>query len=417
MSVAATLRGAWLGARDPALWINVSDIVAALIALALPFSTSLVGVLSAIFVLTVAPSIAWKPLWDSLRRPASALPILFFILAGIGMLWSNAPLSERGHALAPLAKFLVLPLLIYHFERSARGMWVFKAFLASCTILMLISWLVTFYPGLALKNAERGIFVKNYIDQSQEFALCVIVLAYPIYSSVRNGSIWRAVLLTAIATNFIVNMSFVIVSRTALVTLPVMIVIFALLRLRRSTGALIIATTLLLSAAIWNVSPQLQQKIEKISTEYRLYKEENKPTSVGLRLQFWQKSLQFFTEAPILGHGTGSTRGLFERAAIGSADFATGSVIDNPHNQTLNVAVQWGSAGVILLYSMWITHFMLFRGTGMPSWIGLMVVLQNMLTSLFNSHLFDFHEGWMYVLGVGVAGGMVMRDKLTVKPT
>jgi hypothetical protein len=31
-----------------------------------------------------------------------------------------------------------------------------------------------------------------------------------------------------------------------------------------------------------------------------------------------------------------------------------------------------------------------------------------MLTSVFNSHLFDFHAGWMYVLGVGVAGGMVL---------
>ena len=33
----------------------------------------------------------------------------------------------------------------------------------------------------------------------------------------------------------------------------------------------------------------------------------------------------------------------------------------------------------------------------------------NVFTSLFNSHLFDFHEGWMYVIGVGVAGGMVIR--------
>ncbi len=40
-----------------------------------------------------------------------------------------------------------------------------------------------------------------------------------------------------------------------------------------------------------------------------------------------------------------------------------------------------------------------------------MVVLQNVFSSLFNSHLFDFHEGWMYVLGVGVAGGMVLRAR------
>jgi hypothetical protein len=35
------------------------------------------------------------------------------------------------------------------------------------------------------------------------------------------------------------------------------------------------------------------------------------------------------------------------------------------------------------------------------------VVVQNFVSSLVNSHLFDFHEGWIYVLGVGVAGGMV----------
>jgi len=38
-------------------------------------------------------------------------------------------------------------------------------------------------------------------------------------------------------------------------------------------------------------------------------------------------------------------------------------------------------------------------------------VVQNVSTSLFNSHLFDFQEGWMYVLGVGVAGGMVLRAR------
>jgi len=40
-----------------------------------------------------------------------------------------------------------------------------------------------------------------------------------------------------------------------------------------------------------------------------------------------------------------------------------------------------------------------------------MVMLQNVFSSLFNSHLFDFHAGWMYVLGVSIAGGMVLRAR------
>jgi O-antigen ligase len=38
--------------------------------------------------------------------------------------------------------------------------------------------------------------------------------------------------------------------------------------------------------------------------------------------------------------------------------------------------------------------------------------VQNIFTSLFNSHLFDFHEGWIYVLGVGVAGGMALAQRV-----
>ena len=158
-------------------------------------------------------------------------------------------------------------------------------------------------------------------------------------------------------------------------------------------------------------SPQLQATTSSSSRDYQLYKAQNHPTSIGLRLEFWRKSLRFFAEAPVIGHGTGSTRGLFERAATGPDRCASRQVIGNPHNQTLNVAVQWGTVGVIILYAMWLAHLLLFRGEGLVAWIGLMVVVQNFFTSLFNSHLFDFHEGWMYVLGVGVAGGMVLRAR------
>jgi O-antigen ligase len=278
---------------------------------------------------------------------------------------------------------------------------------------MVMSWLVLIYPDLTLKrgDVERGIFVKNYIDQSQEFALCAVVLAYPVITLLRDRKIWQALLLIAIAASLVANMAFVIVSRTALVTLPIMLAVFALMHLTWRTNLMLFSAAIVLGALAWMASPQLQMTTEKFSRDYRIYKERNQPTSIGLRLEFWQKSLRFFAEAPIVGHGTGSTRGLFEAAATGPKVLAQGQVIGNPHNQTLNVAVQWGSIGVVVLYAMWLSHLLLFRGEGLVAWIGLMTVLQNVFSSLFNSHLFDFHEGWMYVLGVGVAGGMALREK------
>jgi O-antigen ligase len=202
------------------------------------------------------------------------------------------------------------------------------------------------------------------------------------------------------------------VSRTALVTIPIMFAVFALLHLRWRSIVLILCAAAALAVVAWYGSPQLRSTAESFERDYKLYMQRNEPTSLGLRLEFWRKSLGFFAEAPVIGHGTGATRGLFERVAKGGVTQASGEVIGNPHNQTLNVAVQWGIVGVAILYAMWLLHLLLFRGDGLVDWIGLLVVVQNISSSLFNSHIFDFHEGWMYVLGVGVAGGMALKGQL-----
>ena len=261
--------------------------------------------------------------------------------------------------------------------------------------------------------------MKNYIDQSQEFALCAVALAYPVITLLRAGRKWPAILLVAIALLFVINMVFVTVSRTALVTMPIMLAVFALLHLKWRTNLVIFLAAIVLAGLAWASSPRLQATTETFYRDTISIQLQDEPTSIGMRLEFLKKSLRFFAEAPVIGHGTGSTRGLFEQAAsdhIGDKVFASAQVIGNPHNQTLNVAVQWGIVGVIVLYAMWLSHLLLFRGEDLVAWIGLMVVVQNFFTSLFNSHLFDFHEGWMYVLGVGVAGGTVLGARLRNPP-
>jgi O-antigen ligase len=394
--------------REPAAWMTATDSVAVLLALALPWSTSLVGIFGVVMVFTLLPSIEIDIFVASLKRPICIAPIALFVLALIGTLWSDASWPARFHAVAPTAKLLMLPLLFYHFGRSQRGLWVFLAFLASCAVVAVMSWVVVFFPELTLKNiASRGIFVKNYIDQSQEFALCAVALAYPITMFVRAKRVAPALLLGALSLSFLANMAFVVVSRTALVTIPIMLAAFSVFHLRWQTTLMNLCAAVAIGVLGWSVSPRLEATIGSFEAQYQQYKEQGTSTSIGLRLEFYRKSLRFFAEAPALGHGTGSTQGLFERAAEGPSGLASAEVINNPHNQTLYVAVQWGTVGVVVLYTMWLAHLMLFRGEGLFNWIGLLVVVQNIFTSLFNSHIFDFHEGWMYVLGVGVAGGLV----------
>jgi len=414
----ALVFSAW---RDPAARILNLDLLAVLLALLLPWTTSGVAIVSVIWFAALLPAFEWRAFLRLLRQPACYLPVALCALALAGTLWSDAAWAERTYALTPLGKLLALPLLIYHFQRSPRGLWVFVAFLASCVLLLAMSWIVAFFPNLALKpEAPFGVPVKNYIAQSQEFALCAVALAYPVATLLRTRRKWPAIALVIVALLFVTNMIFVTVSRTALVTIPLMLAVFAALHLKWRTNVAIALAAIVLAGLAWVSSPRLQRTTETFYRDYYLYKLQDEPTSIGIRLEFLKKSSGFFAEAPFIGHGTGSTRGLFEKVATGQVSgdkvFASAQVIGNPHNQTLNVAVQWGIAGVIVLYAMWLYHLLLFRGEGLMAWIGLMVVVQNFFTSLFNSHLFDFHEGWMYVLGVGVAGGTVLGARLRNSP-
>jgi O-antigen ligase len=152
----------------------------------------------------------------------------------------------------------------------------------------------------------------------------------------------------------------------------------------------------------------MRDRLGRTVEDYKVDRDSSAATSNGLRLAYWRISIKSISEAPVFGHGTGSTQQLFSREAEGkSGEWA--NVIRNPHNQTLYVAIQWGVLGCLVLYAMWYFHLQLFRGSFFASWIGLVIVVQNFISSLLNSHLFDFHEGWIYVLGVGVAGGMVVR--------
>jgi O-antigen ligase len=129
--------------------------------------------------------------------------------------------------------------------------------------------------------------------------------------------------------------------------------------------------------------------------------------SSGYRLAWWKKSLEFIADAPIVGHGTGATQEMFRRAAVNDPSLEE-AITNNPHNQTLSIAIQLGLVGVGLLYAMWIAQLLLFRTTELPAWIGAGVVVQNMVASLFNSQIFYFAPGWLYVFGVGVLGGMML---------
>ncbi|WP_256808033.1 MULTISPECIES: O-antigen ligase [unclassified Bradyrhizobium] len=401
----------WQTWRNPATLIRAADMLAVLIAASLPWSTTAPSIFVGLWLLAVTPTIDWRDYARKLVQPALALPFALVLLALLGTLWSDGAWADRLHAIKPVAKLALVPPLLYHFSRSERGFRVGLAFLASCALLAVYSWIVLLDPAWKLTaTASSGVPVKNYIDQSQEFTLCASELALPALNYWRRGKPAATAACLALILLFVTNMAFVAAARTALLCIAVLLALFAWRHLGRRAALVLLAGTVAASALAWTASPYLRQRITDIAVEYRHGHEDINRASTAQRLTYWRKSLHAFAEAPLVGHGTGSIKRQFERAAVGDNALDT-EIVSNPHNQTLNVAVQWGLLGVVLLYAMWIAHFRLFTGDGIAAWIGLVVVVQNIASSLLNSHLFDFHEGWMYVLGVGVAGGMALKVK------
>lgn len=405
------MHGRWPSLGQSRALIRTADVLVVLIAASLPWSTTAPSIFVGLWLLAVTPTIDWRDYARELTRPAFALPFALLLLALVGTLWSEGAWPDRLHAIKPVAKLVLIPPLLHHFSRSERGYWVVVAFLVSCALLAVFSWIVLFNPDWKITaTASSGVPVKNYIDQSQEFTLCAFALALPAMTFWRGRRTVATVVCLALILLFVTNMVFVAAARTALLCLAVLLALFAWRHLSRRAALILLAGTIVASALAWTASPYLRQRVTDIAVEYRHGHEDISRASTAQRLTYWRKALHAFAGAPLIGHGTGSIKRQFERAATSESSVAA-EIVSNPHNQTLNVAMQWGLLGVVLLYAMWIAQLRLFLGEGLAAWIGLVVVVQNIASSLLNSHLFDFHEGWMYVLGVGVAGGMVLKAR------
>jgi O-antigen ligase len=383
---------------------GLADCLAIALAASLPWSTSATSILGWIWLVVVLISLDWAALVESVRRPAGALPLALFLLGLVGIAWANVSWMDRYYGFDSFEKLFAVPLLLAQFQRSSRGYQVLAAFLISATALLVVSWLAAFWILPPKPNKDIGVFVKDRITQGTEFTLCLLFLLELASQVWRRGKRVAAVAACVLAGAFFLNIVFVTVSRTALVTVPVLLLIFGVRHFRPRQLAVFVLVIVTLGGLAAAMSPHLRQRVAQIPVEIATFDARGHDTSAGARIAFWRTSVEIMRSAPLLGHGTGSINAQFTEAA-GQPSKAT-----NPHNQMLTVGIQLGIVGIVILIAMWIAHLRLFFVPGIAAGMGLAVVVENVVGSLFNSQLFDFTQGWIYVVGAGVAGGVVLRN-------
>ena len=384
---------------------KLADCAAIAVAVALPWSTSAVGIAIAIWLVLLLPSLNGDSLKRAFVTPAGGFAAVLWCLGVIGMLWADVSWQDRFAGLGSFHRLLAIPLLLAQFRRCGNGLWVACGFFISSIALLIAS------DAIALAFGDRwpgvyGVPVHDTIFQGTVFLICGFgALGYAALVREKGVRRWQ-LLLFAIGALFLVNFAFVTSSRIALVIAPLLFVLLGwrVFGWKGALGALLLAA--LVGSAMWLVSPVLRDRIARSVVEIQKY-QADEAASIGEHIAFLKESLPIIASAPIVGHGTGSITEQFQRITAGKSGVSATPTV-NPHNQTFAVAIQLGLLGAAVLGATWIAHIALFSGGSTLAWLGLVVVAENVLSSTVHSHLFDFNNGWLYVFGVGVLGGTIL---------
>lgn len=389
---------------------NARQVSAIATAFTLPLSTTGQNITVAIFAVLALITLDHGRFRATLRSAAGYLPVALFALILIGTLWSVQPYGIAIRWISPYAKLLLIPLVIATVFTPRQALQIACGFLAACVVLLAFSWASLLWPsGPWHWFKSPGIPVKDNAVQSGCFALCAFGLAIGTVRTWSQGD-RRAIAMGFLALLFFADIFLIYLSKTGMIMAGSLLVLLIMHTWNwRLALAIAAPSALVIAVAFW-VSGPAQQRLAEMSTDMQASDITAETLSTAARMDFWSKALGFVKEAPLLGHGTGSIKPLYQ-AMEATNPSPYGQATPDPHNQFLHVTLQVGLLGGAILLAMWAAHFRMFLHRDVVSIMGQAVVLQNFVGSLFNSHLSTVTQGMLYCLAVGVLGAVV-RDQL-----
>jgi O-antigen ligase len=387
----------------------------------LPFSTAATSVFMLLALLGWLLAGEWRTTLRAIAaQPAAWMGCALCAALLLGVLWSLAPSAT---ALAALGKYRELLLfgVVMHLCGDARWRWrVLWAFLGSAMALLVVSYLISFglisprgNPSMARDNA---VFLKSHITHG--FIMSLLAYAACLWGLRQQG--WRRTLGWSIALLAAANVWLAVQGRTGYVVLAALLLWFAASQWSRRglvVGLLALAALL---AASYQWAPNFQMRAGKALEEAADYlrappsRPEVSETPTGLRLHFWRRSLDALARRPLLGAGTGGWSEAFYQATAGDPPALHDRAHMHPHNEYLNLAVQLGPAGLVLLLALFAAAF---RAAGrLPANEARLaegVVLAFAVGCLFNDLIWDMTEGHIWaVVGGALFGASRMDGKL-----
>ncbi len=337
--------------------------------------------------------------------------LLLMLGSFISLFYTEANAKEAFSGLKDSLRLGAIAVFIYYFmQQTPEALPILKkrciqAFVLAMIVTAVLSYLKYFFHILPHKQGltEAAVF-KNHIKTSFFMSMAVYFMANALRASPKNLLLWLGIAFMA------GNILFLSEGRIGYI-------IFALLALyyfweiAKVRGVMIMSGVLL---AVMLVSQQFSLKIAEriaqipVDIEMFLVKQDVTTSSIGARLNFIAGSSDLICEKPWLGWGIGGFRQAYQTTVTNPHLYT-----NNPHNEYLRMAVEFGVFGIAWLGYLILT--VLRQITKIPKnqqylirgiWVAFLI------GCLANSWLMDFSEGMFIVIILSLFLGKVHEQSV-----
>ncbi len=382
---------------------RLSQVATILLGLSLPISVAIDNLL--LFVVLIGWLLCgnWPGKWGNLRAsPLSRVLLAFLLFAALGTAWGYGNAAERLRYFGKYA-ILLLPLAVIALPLSGKQKWhAAVAFGLSILITLFLSYAMRAgvdLPDWLSKNndASNPVVFKLHITHSFFVALgSYLFFVGAVYS---RDTRWRWGL--GLAAGLAVGNLFIVEGRTGQVVLLVLTAYLFIQRFRWRgvvvAGAVIAATGVVV--AQWPGLPVMARYSDGIQEVQNWQYGNNDQSSMGLRMQYAATSLRIIAAHPLIGVGTGGFAHAYDEQIAGTA----AQTSNNPHNQYLLTAAQFGIPGLIVLLALFVILWRTAsRLTPPEQLLARGLVLAYLVGNLFNSFLLDHAEKLLFAWAVGL---------------
>lgn len=197
--------------------------------------------------------------------------------------------------------------------------------------------------------AMRNTVFKEYTQQG---VALLVFGSMAMAAAIATRSRPRKIFFSAAALLALINIVFMLESRTTYLTLVPLLAYWVwriIIKGRASWRSILIAGTLAVAglAVVWFTPLVRERLVVSVAHEAELYISQRTPTSTGIRLELWRRTLPIIAAAPVFGHGLSQWAPLYRQSIEGLPDFKA-FLMGHPHQEMLLILAEQGFAGLLV---------------------------------------------------------------------